>query len=33
MMDATLHTDSTSKKFHLKSSGTLVSAQTENAIR
>lgn len=32
-MDATLNTDVTAKKFHLKATGTFVDAQVENAIR
>lgn len=32
-MDATLNTDTTVKKFHLKATGTFVDAQVENAIR
>ena len=32
-MDATLNADATTKKFHLKATGTFVDAQVENAIR
>ena len=32
-MDGTMNTDTGTKKFHLKATGTFVDAQVENAIR